>query len=124
MLNILSGLGLECDGVCDGVDALEWIGTHGFPDFAFVDLWMPRMGGLEFIRSVRAMQGNEAMRIALISGDSSPEWVRRGRLEGAEWFLPKPFNVATLRCVVRSRRPDRKEYFGVSRLEWACTLGP
>ncbi|UWQ16310.1 ATP-binding protein [Jannaschia sp. M317] len=52
---ILARLGAECETAGDGIEALNWLSRERF-DMALVDLEMPRLGGLDVIRSERERQ--------------------------------------------------------------------
>jgi CheY-like chemotaxis protein/two-component sensor histidine kinase len=53
--SMLERMGAECEVASDGIEALNWFGRERF-DLAIVDIEMPRLGGLEVIRSERLRQ--------------------------------------------------------------------
>ncbi|MGB3556169.1 MAG: ATP-binding protein [Jannaschia sp.] len=52
---MLGRMGAECELASDGIEALNWLARERF-DLALVDLEMPRLGGLDVIRSERLRQ--------------------------------------------------------------------
>ncbi len=50
---MLSGMGAEFEIAADGVQALNWLEREEF-DLALIDIEMPRLGGIDVIRTVRA----------------------------------------------------------------------
>ncbi|HQU68215.1 MAG TPA: response regulator [Albidovulum sp.] len=50
---MLSSLGAEYEVAADGVQALNWLEREEF-DLALIDIEMPRLGGIDVIRAVRA----------------------------------------------------------------------
>jgi two-component system, OmpR family, aerobic respiration control sensor histidine kinase ArcB len=56
---MLDTLGAEFEIAPDGVEALHWLEREAF-DLALIDIEMPRLNGIETIRSVRAGPGHEA----------------------------------------------------------------
>ncbi len=80
------------DGV-EGLEALERV--DGRVDIVIVDLMMPRMQGLEFLKRARARWPE--MRVIVVSGAASADQIREARALGAFATLPKPFRVKELR---------------------------
>ncbi len=85
------------DGV-DGLEALERV--DGRVDIVIVDLMMPRMQGLEFLRRARARWPD--LRVIMVSGAASSEQTAEARALGAFALLPKPFRVRELRELTRA----------------------
>ncbi|TFL17771.1 hybrid sensor histidine kinase/response regulator [Jannaschia formosa] len=52
---MLARLGAECEVAGDGIEALNWLSRERF-DLALVDLEMPRLGGMDVIRSEKLRQ--------------------------------------------------------------------
>lgn len=50
---MLSSMGAEYETASDGVQALNWLERENF-DLALIDIEMPRLGGIDVIRTVRA----------------------------------------------------------------------
>ena len=81
----------------DGRDGLEKFSTKN-TDIVFVDINMPNMNGIEFVRKVRAMRKIEHIPIIMITSEKS-----LGKIEdaldgaGANAYICKPFKVDELK---------------------------
>lgn len=74
----------------DGLEALEVLDGAGAVDVALVDLDMPRMGGLEFVRHVRSRPENAGMKLLMVTSHTSMEAIGSSLESGADDFLMKP----------------------------------
>jgi two-component system chemotaxis response regulator CheY len=83
----------------DGREALEKVRSGSF-DLVLTDIRMPRMDGLEFIRSVRSELNDHALPIIIISTKGADEDVELGMNLGASGYLSKPVSMAQLREMV------------------------
>ena len=83
----------------DGKEALEKVRSGSF-DLVLTDIRMPRMDGLEFIRSVRSELNDQALPIIIISTKGADEDVRLGMNLGASGYLSKPVSMTQLREMV------------------------
>src|SRR5262245_25709167 len=83
----------------DGKEALDMVKSGRF-DLVLTDIRMPRMDGLEFIRSVRSELNDQALPIIIISTKGAEEDVKRGMNLGASGYLSKPVSMTQLREMV------------------------
>ncbi len=81
----------------DGESALRWLKQEQ-ADLVLLDLQMPGMGGMEFLRQLREA-GIEVPVVIVSAHDGVPNVVQAMRL-GAIDFLPKPTTPEALRRVV------------------------
>ena len=87
----LRPLGFDVYEAMDGVDALELLAEiPTVPDLALIDWHMPRMNGLEFLRSIRRRQDLAAMVRMMVTSESEPGSVVRALAAGAHEYLLKP----------------------------------
>jgi serine phosphatase RsbU (regulator of sigma subunit) len=75
----------------DGQEALERFKDFT-PDLVLLDVEMPRMTGVEAARHMRALAGDRFVPILLISALEEQRTLVEGLANGADDFLPKPFN--------------------------------
>ena len=95
--SMLQRLGHTVVPAVDGRDALDrWPGVAGDVHLIITDVRMPRLGGFELARAVRA--SNDRVPLVFMSGYSEQEW-RPEDWPGAT-FLPKPFTAETLATAV------------------------
>ncbi|MBS2039839.1 response regulator [bacterium] len=73
-------------------DALEAIerGQVSSPDIFFIDLNLPGMSGLEFLRRVRSVRDLKLVPAVVLTTSSDPKEVQQSFLEGAGGHLVKP----------------------------------
>jgi CheY-like chemotaxis protein len=84
----------------DGVDALAKF-QPGDTDIILVDLNMPRMGGVEFLRRLRTMHAT-CPPVVLITSESTPERLAEAvNAANADALLLKPVDAARLRTGLR-----------------------
>ena len=72
------------------------------------DVNMPGMGGIEFVKAVRAdpREGLRKLPIVLLTSDRSPELKQQGLDAGATAFLYKPVSSAHLIEVIQEVMPE------------------
>ena len=68
------------------------------PDLVLLDWDMPIMTGIEFIASFRAIRGNEKAKAVFCTSKSGAHDIHRGIAAGADEYVTKPFDEATLRA--------------------------
>jgi DNA-binding response OmpR family regulator len=92
----LSRAGYRVILAVDGQQALD-LATEHRPDMAVLDVTMPKMSGTEVLARLRADSATSGMLIILISANFRGARDDRGRPEGADDYLPKPFGPGELR---------------------------
>ena len=93
---IVEGLGYEVDEAADGSEALAYC-TGAMPDVLLVD-WnmldveMPRMDGITFLRRLRAMPGGKQPKVLFCTIETRPERIAEALAAGADDYVMKPFD--------------------------------
>ena len=92
----LEGAGFDVDEALNGLEALEKLLTAPV-DLLIVDVNMPQMDGLTFIKALRR-QARELASIPVLitSTESSPQDIQAGRKAGANFYLAKPVSQEQL----------------------------
>ena len=88
IVKMLESCGYQVQNFDNGADALNAIQQDRF-DLAILDIWMPRMSGLEVLSHLRNAQAKP--RIIIMTSDETPESLLRAVQEQAYDYLPKPF---------------------------------
>jgi CheY-like chemotaxis protein len=88
IVSMLKNAGYAVTAVEDGAEALRNIQQNSF-DLAFLDIWMPKLTGLEVLARVCA--GESHPKIVIMTSDSTPETLLRAVREQAYEYLTKPF---------------------------------
>ncbi len=81
----------------DGVEGLDRVGESAF-DAVILDLLMPRLGGVDFLRIARS--SNPDLAVVIISANATAENLLCTLDLGAYRFLAKPFQLTELARVV------------------------
>jgi DNA-binding response OmpR family regulator len=97
--------GFEVTGAADGHEALTAI-RHEQPDVILLDLMLPRLSGLEVLRTVR-LDGD--VPVIILSAKSSEQERIQGLQLGADDYVVKPYSpgevVARVHAVLRRTLP-------------------
>jgi DNA-binding NtrC family response regulator len=94
----LAPLGAEIDLAADGREALEAVRLRP-ADVILLDLKMPEMGGMEFLRSLEEVSPQS--RVIIITAHGSVEDAVTATKLGAIDFIQKPFSGAEIRSLVQ-----------------------
>lgn len=104
---ILSELEMTITEAVDGRDGLEKFSQKNY-DLVLVDLIMPNMDGISFLKAVREKRSSMFIPIILMTGNEDLETKISGLNIGADDFLTKPVNqkelVARVYSLLRSKR--------------------
>jgi CheY-like chemotaxis protein/anti-sigma regulatory factor (Ser/Thr protein kinase) len=104
LAKILKGSGHEVIAFDNGADALDAIQRDQF-DLAILDIWMPRMSGLEVLSHLRNEERKP--RIIIMTSDDTPETLLRAVREQAYDYIAKPFPPQDI--IERAERALHKE---------------
>ena len=92
------GLGTVCGSSDNGNDALEDL-PFSKPDIVIVDLLMPEMDGITFVKHAREIW-SEAVYV-MLSQVSSKDMIASAYEAGVEFFIQKPINSVEVENVIR-----------------------
>lgn len=70
------------------------------PHIVFLDLGMPRMGGLEAAKQLRSSPNGEPMTLVALTGWGQKQDHQRTREAGFDWHLLKPIDGSELAKVL------------------------
>jgi len=85
---LLESRGYSVRHATDGLLALEQV-EQSRPDLILLDVMMPRMGGLDFLESLRARDGLADVPVVVLSNFRNPEFVERALSLGALEYMVK-----------------------------------
>lgn len=121
---ILSGAGFRIAEALDGHEALERLSHHSF-DLVLLDVWLPRMSGLEVLTELRRRGSKQ--RVIVMTGDPAPETILHAVREQAIQYISKPFSAQELLDVIEkalaSPAPPEIEVLS-AKPEWVQLLVP
>ncbi len=84
----------------DGVDAMDKLGSNTV-NMMITDLNMPRMDGIELIKSVRTISQYKFIPIIMLTTESDDSKKQQGKAAGATGWIVKPFKPEQLIGVVQ-----------------------
>ena len=88
IVRMLTKAGFEVSEAGDGMAALAAITVNPF-DLVFLDIWMPKLSGLEVLSRIRTLPA--CPRVIVMTSDSTPETLLRAVKEQAYDYVNKPF---------------------------------
>lgn len=101
--------GYEVETVHDGQEAVERAARGGF-DVVLLDAVMPRMSGVDACRTIKGVQGDDFVPVALVFAKTDT----RSRIEavkiGADAYVCKPFEQTELLVCVSSALKTRRAH--------------
>jgi two-component system nitrogen regulation response regulator NtrX len=104
---VLEDEGYRVSAVGNGADALKAVADE-LPDVVFLDIWMPRMDGLETLAELKRLRPEST--VVVISGHGTIETAVKATRLGAYDFIEKPLSLEkTLITVTRALEHGRLE---------------
>ena len=121
---VLTSAGFTTAVAKDGVDGLKALRAKAF-DLLLLDVWMPRMNGLELLAKVHALK--KRPRVIVMTSDDAPETLLKAVREQAFRYVHKPVEslelLRTVREVIKAPEPPRIEVVS-ARPEWVELVVP
>jgi CheY-like chemotaxis protein/anti-sigma regulatory factor (Ser/Thr protein kinase) len=111
--------------VADGAAALKKLKENKF-DLALLDIWMPKMNGLEVLAALR--KTSKRPKVIVMTSDDAPETLLSAIREEAYQYLAKPIEPKALLAMVRETLSRSSEILPVevisARPTWVELLVP
>ena len=121
---VLTSGGFTASVAKDGVEALKLLRTKTF-DLLLLDVWMPRMNGLELLTQLRPTK--KRPRVVVMTSDDAPETLLKAVRERAFKYVHKPVEsldlLRTVREVMKAPEPPPIEVVS-ARPEWVELVVP
>lgn len=105
--NSLKGYFREVYVAEDGVEGFE-IAVRELPDIVVCDIMMPRMDGFELCRQLKSNLEVSHIPVILLTARTDTQSTLQGYKEGADFYLPKPFDLEFLLTIARSILRNRE----------------
>lgn len=97
--SVLTNAGFATSVAKDGVEALKMLGSSRF-DLLLLDVWMPRMNGLDLLAKLRASDARP--RVIVMTSDDAPGTLLKAVREQAFKYVHKPVDAPQLLETVRA----------------------
>jgi CheY-like chemotaxis protein len=109
---------VQIDHVADGVSALDFIQCQGkfldrlpvHPRLVLVDLSMPKLGGLEFLRQIKQAENLRTIPVVMLTSSRNEKDILKCYQAGANAYVVKPIDYREFRTVI-----------GQLLIFWMCT---
>lgn len=96
---VLTDGGYETSVAEDGLEALKLLGNERF-DLLLLDVWMPRMNGLELLARLRTRKTKP--RVVVMTSDDAPQTLLEAVRENAFKYVQKPVDMSGLLQTIRT----------------------
>jgi len=107
----LAQRGYEVSTAGSAEEALHIIHTNR-PDILLLDIFMPKVSGVDLLRKLRESEGTSSLPVILVSALGDTSHIVRGLEEGANDYVTKPVNqpilVARIEALLRSSAMVRR----------------
>ncbi len=91
----------------NGQDGLDKLAKHPDVNLILLDINMPVMNGIEFIKKVKAAGSYEQIPIVMVSTEGKEEDTLRGLALGAKGYVKKPFQPSDLHALIEKIYPSK-----------------
>jgi DNA-binding NtrC family response regulator len=89
---------IKCSEAIDGADGLKFLSSGlPLPSCIFLDINMPRISGIQFLKIVKEIDGLKQIPIAIYSTSKHPQDKDESTQLGAIHFITKPTSLGELR---------------------------
>lgn len=102
---LLDQVGCEVVTAVDGFDALAQLADHA-PRIVFIDVMMPRLDGYQACQLIKQNPRFSGTSVIMLSSREGLFDRARARAVGADRFLTKPFDRASLLEAIRAEVPE------------------
>ena len=81
----------------DGIEGMAWLSAGNIPDLIMLDMQMPRLNGLEFLKQIRTSGMFREIPVILVSANENEYEITQSFGLGIVDFIRKPFNPIKLK---------------------------
>jgi DNA-binding response OmpR family regulator len=83
--------GIECLTAENATDAAEMLRNPPLPQVLILDMMLPDVNGLAFLREIRQKSMFDQMPVLILSALADPDQIREGLEIGADRYITKPY---------------------------------
>jgi len=128
MTEVFTSLKAEVCALDDSQEAATRLGREKF-DGIFLDLNLPKLGGLQLMQWIRESSWNKSTPIVIVTGTDQHDTMHQSFLTGATFFVYKPVDRQKLTRLFRTVRgpivENRRRFVRVPlQTEVTCKVGP
>jgi two-component system chemotaxis response regulator CheY len=101
----LKAKGFQVSSACDGLEALDLLKQEEF-DAIILDINMPRMNGLEFLKQIKANDQYASIPVIMLTTEGQDDDKDKAVALGATAYMVKPFKPTQLLTLLEKIVPD------------------
>jgi len=98
---LLSRIGAETLVARDAASAKGLLSKPPLPNLLILDLMLPGVGGMEFLRELRSRTAYDDLPVLILSASIDPTQIREALDAGADRYLTKPYVANNLISIVQ-----------------------
>jgi len=98
---LLSRIGFDAVTVTNAAEAAQAMRNPPLPDLLILDLMLPDVSGVEFLRQMRSKPVFDSVPVLVLSAMIDPDHIRQALDAGADRYLTKPYIANNLLTVVQ-----------------------
>ena len=98
---LLARIGVEAIMAENATEAAQELRSGSLPDLVILDMMLPDVSGVEFLRQMRAKSTYDQLPVLILSALIDPERIRAALDAGADRYLTKPYIANNLLTVVQ-----------------------
>lgn len=108
VVTLLKRADMEPITALTAAEAVETLKNRPFPDVVVLDMMLPDVSGIDFLRQMRSKAVFSDLPVVILSAVADPDRIREGLDAGADRYLTKPYLasnlITTLQDVLRNGR--------------------
>jgi DNA-binding response OmpR family regulator len=97
----LQAKGYTVHCVDDGLEGLKALETGERPDLMIVDIMMPRLDGMSFVKAIKDHGDTKPIPVIFLTAKNDPKSMIEGINIGARFYMTKPFQMDELLTKVK-----------------------
>ena len=97
----LTGAGFDVVDAVDGLDALAKLDRARDTALVVLDINMPNMNGLEFLKKLREDHVHQGVAVVMLTTEGQPRLMQQAKSLGAKGWIIKPFKPDLLVATVQ-----------------------
>lgn len=101
VISLLNRAGMQTLSAIDAHQAAEHLKADILPDLILLDLMLPEISGIDFLKGIRKKPKYQKLPVIILSALADPEQIREGLESGADRYLTKPYLANNLIKTVR-----------------------
>ncbi len=105
---LLTRAGMEAVPAGNAAEAVQILRAGPLPQVVVLDLMLPDVSGMEFLKQMRAKQTFDHLPVLILSALADPDQIREGLASGADRYLTKPYLannlISTIQDLLRTGR--------------------